>query len=191
RALLAALILASSIWLPASSPAPAQARGDFVGVQGNRLVFQGKPVKLKGVNFYPKDQPWGDMWSRWDGEAARQDLARAREIGANTVRVLVPYKPVSGWTDRTSGEVKPEYLDELRQLVQMAGEMNMKVIVALFDFYDPSDDQAGPGSAPEARNKLYLQAIIPAFANDDRVLAWDLHNEPDQYTTWRDLNDPA
>jgi hypothetical protein len=187
---LAALILVSSLFLPVR-PAPAQARGDFVGVQGNRLVFQGKPVKLKGVNFYPKDQPWGDMWAQWDGKAARQDLARAREIGANSVRVLVPYKPVSGWTDKATGQVNAGYLNELRQMVQMAGEMNMKVIIALFDFYDPSDDHSTPGSPAEARNKLYLQTVVPAFANDDRVLAWDLHNEPDQYTTWKDLNDPA
>src|SRR5947209_13456685 len=102
RILIGALVLTSSIVLPVRS-APAQARGDFVSVQGNQLMFQGKPVKLKGANFYPKDQPWGDMWAQWDGAAARQDLARAREFGANAVRVLVPYKTVSGWTDKATG----------------------------------------------------------------------------------------
>src|SRR2546423_1452159 len=117
RIFFAAIMAAASLWAPAH-PAPAQARGDFVSVQGGRLVFQGKPVKLKGVNFYPKDQPWGDMWVQWDGEAARQDLARAREIGANSIRVLVPYRPSSGWTDKATGQVKPVYLGELLQLVQ-------------------------------------------------------------------------
>src|SRR5689334_24447561 len=111
RILLTALILASSIFLPVRA-APAEARGDFVSVQGNRLVFQGKPIKLKGANFYPKDQPWGDMWAQWDGPAARQDLARAQEIGANSVRVLVPYKTVSGWTDKATGQVNADYLNE-------------------------------------------------------------------------------
>src|SRR3989442_15416896 len=73
----------------------------------------------------------------------------------------------------------------------MAGQLDMKVIITLFDFYDPSDDNSTPGSASETRNKRYLQDIVHTFANDDRVLAWDLHNEPDQYTTWRDFNDPA
>src|SRR3954469_21037495 len=81
RILLSALILTSFLLLPAR-PAPAQAAGDFVTVQGGQIVFKGQPVKLKGVNFYPKDQPWGDMWRRWDGEATRQDLARVRDLGA-------------------------------------------------------------------------------------------------------------
>ena len=45
----------------------------------------------------------------------RQDLARAREIGGNSVRVLVPYKPVSGWTDNATGEVNPTFLNELQR----------------------------------------------------------------------------
>ena len=32
----------------------------------------------------------------------------------------------------------------------------------------------------------YLRALIPLFANDDRVAIWDLHNEPDQYGAWRE-----
>lgn len=192
--LLALLVLAtwSLVYRPSSF---AQAKGDFVTVQGGNLIFRGNPIKLKGTNFYPKDRPWADMWKKWDGPATRADLARAREIGINSVRVLVPYKPANGWTDKETGQVAPEYLNELRQFVQMAGEMDMKVIIALFDFYDPADDTAVtppmPADERERRNKLYLQAIIPAFASDDRVLAWDLHNEPDQYRTWNDLRDPA
>ena len=189
--LLTGLILAALFWLPSAQSTPAQVHGDFVSVKGNQLIYRGSPVKLKGVNFYPKDQPWGNMWNRWDGEATRQDLARAQELGINSVRVLVPYDPDSGWTDKETGEINPVYLKELQQLIQMAGDMNLKVIVALFDFYDPTEDNPDPGSAAEARNKQYLQALIPVFVNDDRVLAWDLHNEPDQYPTWRDNNDPA
>src|SRR4051812_4896345 len=88
------LLLAACL-LPTAQPAPAQSSADFVTVQGSQFFFRGKPVKLKGTNFYPKDQPWGDMWQRWDGPAARDDLARAKEIGVNTVRVMVPYKPVN------------------------------------------------------------------------------------------------
>ena len=188
--MLPVVIALFSILLPGARPAPAQAAGDFVTIQGNQIIFHGKPVKLKGTNFYPKDQPWGDMWSRWNGEVTRQDLARAAEIGINSIRVLIPYKPANGWTDKDTGQPNAEYVGELRQLVQIAGDLNMKVVIALFDFYDPSEDNPTQGSAAEARNKLYLEGIIPVFASDDRVLAWDLHNEPDQYTTWNDLRKP-
>ncbi|MEO8287472.1 MAG: cellulase family glycosylhydrolase [Chloroflexota bacterium] len=190
RITLSLLILLTSLVLPAATSAPAQSAADFVTVQGKQLIYKGQPIKLKGINFYPKDQPWADMWTQWNGQDARRDLSRASEIGINTVRVLVPYKPQNGWTKKDTGAVDPVYLNELQQFVQMAGELQMKVIIALFDFYDPGTDPLPPAEV-EARNNLYLQGIVPTFANDDRVLAWDLHNEPDQYESWRDDNKQA
>ena len=58
----------------------------------------------------------------------------------------------------------------------------MRVIVTLFDFYESFP---GPGSSTEAKNLEYLRALIPSFADDDRILAWDLHNEPDNYGLWK------
>src|SRR4051812_11018170 len=98
--ILAGLILAALFCLPAAQPTPAQVHGDFVTGRGNQFIFRGSPVKLKGVNFYPKDGAWADMWSKWNGPATRQDLAKAQELGINSVRVLVPYKSDQGWTDK-------------------------------------------------------------------------------------------
>ena len=50
-----------------------------------------------------------------------RDMELIEEIGANTVRVLAPFKPQFGWTTRETGEIRPEYLDQLRQLLQIAG----------------------------------------------------------------------
>ena len=111
--LLTGLILAALFWLPSAQSTPAQVHGDFVSVKGNQLIYRGSPVKLKGVNFYPKDQPWGNMWNRWDGEATRQDLARAQELGINSVRVLVPYDPDSGWTGMAELDLTAAEIDEL------------------------------------------------------------------------------
>jgi hypothetical protein len=190
RPLLALIILTTTLLLP-TAPIHAQTTPtDFVKVEGKQLTYKGQPIKLKGVNFYPKDQPWADMWTLWNGPAAQADVSRAAEIGVNTVRILVPYKYQNGWTNKDTGKVEPVYLNELRQFVKMAGNLNMKVIVALFDFYDPINDPLPPDRAA-ARNILYLQGVVPTFANDDRILAWDLHNEPDQYGSWRDDNKQA
>lgn len=189
------LLLTSSIADPSHAQDPsslAQQESPFVIVRGSQLMLRGVPIKLKGINFYPKDRPWADMWKKWNGDETREDLARASELGVNSVRILVPYKPVNGWTDAETGAVVPEYLDRLRQFVQMAGEFDMKVIVALFDFYDPEDDKR-LGLQPEeieARNLRYLRDIVPVFANDDRILAWDLHNEPENYKTWQEVKKP-
>ena len=192
RTLFALLLLLTSSVVYRPSSTVAQQQTAFVTVQGNQLMLRGVPIKLKGTNFYPKDRPWADMWKKWNGPETRADLSRAREIGVNSVRILVPYKPVNGWTNKDSGAVTPEYLDRLRQMVQLAGELDMKVIIALFDFYDPEDDRRSgmQASETEARNLRYLRDIVPTFANDDRVLAWDLHNEPEHYKTWLEEKKP-
>lgn len=179
-------LVSSFAWSPVRV-APAQAPGDFVRVEGGQLVYKGDVIKLKGVNFYPKNQPWAYMWTQWDGAAAQADLARARELGVNSIRIMVPYSPATGWTDKDTGKVPETYINELRQMVQIAGDLDMKVIVALFDFYDPGKETLSKAEA-DRRNKLYIDAVVGAFANDDRVMAWDLHNEPDQYASWKTDN---
>ncbi|MEO5953014.1 MAG: cellulase family glycosylhydrolase [Chloroflexia bacterium] len=181
------LLLAVVFAMMPARVAPAQGAGDFVRVEGGQLVYKGQVIKLKGVNFYPRNQPWAYMWTQWDGAAAQSDLARAKELGVNSVRIMVPYSPATGWTDKDTGKVPETYVNELRQMVQIAGDMDMKVIVALFDFYDPGKETLTKVEA-ERRNKLYIDSVVGAFANDDRVMAWDLHNEPDQYGSWKTDN---
>ena len=96
------------------------------------------------------------MWTQWNGPAARNDLSRASELGVNAVRMLVPYKPENGWTDKDTGQVDPVYLNELQQFVQMAGDLQLKVIIALFDFYDPINDPLPPD--PGRRSQPPLSA---------------------------------
>jgi hypothetical protein len=160
----------------------------FVTIAGNQLQQQGQRITLKGTNYYPADHPWGFMWTEWDGPAVDRDLARARrELGINSVRVLVPYRTYEGWTDG-KGNIPPQMLDRLRQFIQIAGHHQLKVIVTLFDWHDST---AAPGTIQEAYDLLYLRTIVSAFKDDDRVLAWDLHNEPDNYGSWLDGNAPA
>ena len=178
------VLMASLFALGPVRVAPAQVAGDFVKAEGGQLVYKGQAIKLKGINFYPKDQPWAYMWTQWDGEAAKRDLSRAQELGVDSIRIMVPYSPATGWTDKETGKVPVTYTNQLKQMVQIAGDMDMKVIVALFDFYDPGKETLAKVEA-ERRNKLYIETVVGAFADDDRVMAWDLHNEPDQYGSWK------
>ncbi|MBV9786773.1 MAG: hypothetical protein JOZ51_01255, partial [Chloroflexi bacterium] len=99
--------------LTPKAPAPG-----FVTIAGNWLEQQGQIVTLKGTNYYPANHPWGFMWTEWDGAAVDRDLARARrELGINTVRVLVPYRKSEGWTDG-KGNISPQMLDRLREFIQ-------------------------------------------------------------------------
>jgi hypothetical protein len=185
---LAALVyLVAGLFSFLLTPGEVKAAPAFVKAESNKLTLNGQPITLKGSSFYPHEGPWQYMWTQWNGEATAQDLAHAVELGNNTVRILVPYGGTYGWIDDNTGEVRAEYLNQLKQMVQIAGNLNLRVILTLFDFYGM---YPAAGSLEERSNLNYLRTIISAFRDDDRILAWDLHNEPDNYGPWKDKNDP-
>jgi hypothetical protein len=166
----------------AAAPGPARAAAPaFVTIAGDQFSLQGERIVIKGSNYYQRDAPWAMMWQQWYGAQVEQEITDgARQTGVNTLRILVPYG--HGWTtDTATGEVHPIFLDELRQMVQIAGNAGMRVIVTLFDF---SDEWPAAGAPLEAAHLRYLTTIVNTFRDDDRVLAWDLHNEPDHYGRW-------
>lgn len=167
--------------LPAANPAaPVLAPGGFIQAQGDQLLRLGTPVQLKGVNYYPQGRPWAEMWQQWDGPQIERELRAARDqLGINTVRVLLPYDLFAG--DTNEGRVDIKKIERLRQLTRIAGELDLRLIVTLFDFHEGFP---AAGTREEAIHKAYLRTLIGNFAGDDRILAWDLHNEPDHYKLW-------
>lgn len=164
---------------PARAAAPA-----FVTIQGDQFSLQGQRVVIKGANYYQRNAPWAEMWRQWYGPQVAQEIADGSALlGLNALRILVPYGAPHDWTDDQTGAVNPAFLDELRQMVQIAGDHNLRVIITLFDFYS---GWPAAGTPEETANLRYLATILATFRDDDRVLAWDLHNEPDHYWPWRD-----
>ncbi len=158
---------------PTSQPQPPLQPGGFIQVEGSQLTRLGQPVTIKGINYYPSGRPWREMWQSWDGTQAERELTLAhQQLGINTVRILLPYD-----VPRDSA------ITRLRELAQIAGNLDMRLIVTLFDF----DDSFPPaGSAEFQRQIRYLHDLIGNFHGDDRIFAWDLHNEPDHYKTWQE-----
>jgi hypothetical protein len=83
--------------------------------------------------------------------------------------------------------VTPELITHLREVTQIAGKLQMRLVVALFDFYE---DFAPAGTKDEATNKGYLHDLVGNFIGDDRIIAWDIHNEPDNYDLWKNGGAP-
>lgn len=154
---------------------------NFVTIQNGHLSLNNQPVKLKGFNFYPHLAPWSSMWTHWNGPQVAADLDKAQAIGTNALRILVPYGTGYAWT-KADGTPQPEMLNELDQLIAMAANRNMRVLLTLYDFYG---NFPLAGTPEEAANWRYLDAIVSRYQNDPRVLGWDLHNEPDNYQTWK------
>ena len=178
------VVLAASLFLQLGLPSNAvrAASPTFIKVEGDQFTLNGAPVVIKGANYYQRNAPWAEMWKQWYGPQVAQEVKAGKDqLGLNTLRIMVPYGQNHGWNSDATGEVSPDMLDRLRQMVQIAGQNGQKVILTLFDFYNI---WPAAGSPEEAANLRYLAAIVGAFREDDRVLAWDIHNEPDNYTHW-------
>lgn len=169
------------------SPVQAQVAKNFVKAQGDRLTLNGQAITLKGSNFYPLGNSWAYMWLYWDGEKVREGLKQVAEAGNNSVRILIPYNTVYGWTKPEDGSVDPDFLNMLGQFLQAAQEYGLRAIVTLFDF----EDLAEAGSVQEKMHRRYAADIVTAFKDDDRIIAWDLHNEPDHYGQWENNREKA
>jgi hypothetical protein len=136
------------------------------------------------------------MWQEetFDPAEIEQELAWAEELGMNTMRVflhdLLWYQDSVGFRRR------------IDQFLDIAARHGVRPMFVIFDaVWDPTPQLgAQPPPTPGIHNsgwvqspaamvladstqyprlKGYVQGVIRAYANDPRVLAWDLWNEPD------------
>ncbi|MFP3937964.1 MAG: cellulase family glycosylhydrolase [Phycisphaerae bacterium] len=149
-----------------------------------------------GCNFTPSTavneiEMWQD--ETFDAETIERELSWAGGLGFNSVRVFLHFLV---W--RHDAEGLKQRMDWFLTQAQRAG---ISVMFVPFDDCWGQDIHLGrqeppvagvhnsrwvssPGHAlvadPSARPELlqYVSDIIEAFADDDRVLAWDLYNEP-------------
>jgi hypothetical protein len=182
--MLAALLLVLNIGLLAFPFDKARAaEGQFVTIKGDQFYLNGQRVLIKGSNYYQRNAPWAEMWKQWYGPQVAQELRDgANRLGLNSLRILVPYGEGHDWNNEQTGEVNPKMLNELQQMVQLAGQNGLRVILTLFDF---ADVWPAAGTPTEVAQLRYLTTIVNIFKDDDRVLAWDIHNEPDNYPHWQ------
>ena len=152
---------------------------------------------LVGANYSPASAINElEMWQAdtWDPKRIDTELGWAQQIGMNTMRVflhdLLWQQDAAGFTKR---------IDEF---LAIADRHRIKPMLVLFDsVWDPApklgkqrDPKPGvhnsgwlqsPGAAAlqdpsqYPRLEAYVKGVVGKFANDKRVLAWDLWNEPD------------
>lgn len=154
---------------------------------------------LMGANYVPSDAVNNiEMWRRetFNPSLIRQELGWAADVGMNTLRVFLSY---AVWAHEGQ-----QFLDTFEEFLQIAHECGHKVLPILFDdcafdggadpVYGPQPDPIpgvhnsrwvpSPGQAIQddpaqtAACKAYLDAVIGAHRTDERIIAWDLFNEP-------------
>jgi hypothetical protein len=136
-----------------------------------------------------------EMWQAdsFDPKRIDLELGWAESLGMNTMRV---YLHDLLWQD-------PEgFKRRLDQFLTIAARHNIKPIFVLFDSVWDPDPKPGKQRAPRPgvhnsgwmqspgraalqnsteypRLEAYVKGVVGAFARDNRVLAWDIWNEPD------------
>lgn len=156
---------------------------------------------LVGCNFLPSTAiNQLEMWQAetFDPVTIDRELGWAKEIGMNTVRV---YLHDICWRDDRDG-----FFGRIDQFLDIAAKHDIRVMLVIFDgVWDP-DPQSGtqreptpgvhnsgwmqsPGRtilADAAQVELlqpYVTDVVTRFGKDDRVIVWDLFNEPDNPNT--------
>ncbi|HTK83945.1 MAG TPA: 1,4-beta-xylanase [Patescibacteria group bacterium] len=152
---------------------------------------------LKGANYLPASAiNQLEMWQAdtFDPDRIDRELGWAEDIGMNTMRVFLHDLL---WQQDPEG-----FKDRINQFLAIADLHHIKPMFVLFDScWDPHPQLGrqkdptpgvhnsgwvqGPGSdalldrAQYPRLRAYVEGVVSAFANDPRVLAWDVWNEPD------------
>ncbi|KAL4509312.1 hypothetical protein ABPG72_018243 [Tetrahymena utriculariae] len=145
-----------------------------------------------GCNFIPSTAVNQlEMWQAesFDPTTIERELSQASSIGFNTIRVFLHYL---AW-----GEDKSSFKQRMHTFLNITEQFNIKTTFVLFDDCWNNDPHVGqqPAPIPGVHNSQwvqcpgvaqpvygyyqeYVQDILTEFAEDSRVLFWDLYNEP-------------
>ncbi len=131
---------------------------------------------LRGFSVVPS---WGarieEAWWNYDGGRFREEVALAKPLHANCIRLWIEFTAWMADPDR----VTERFLDAVKAI----DEHGMKTMPVLFNrWHDFQWDYGGQYTEDLGRDwgpKLaYVRALVKPLATDPRVLIWDLCNEP-------------
>lgn len=175
--------------------APVEARERWTAKQANAW-YEHQPW-LVGSNYTPASAiNQLEMWqaTTWDPKRVDYELGLAQGIGMNTMRVFLHDQL---WEQDPEG-----FKRRIAEFLTLAAKHKIKPLFVLFDScWDPNpllgpqhppipgvhnsgwvQSPGLPGLRDKTRYpkyRAYVAGVIGAFANDDRILGWDLWNEPD------------
>ncbi|HJQ22021.1 MAG TPA: hypothetical protein VJ867_16875 [Gemmatimonadaceae bacterium] len=204
----------AGIQLVAQGPGRVAVRGRAQWTREHARAWADSAGWLVGSNYIPNTAiNQLEMWqaATFDPATIDRELGWAEGLGFNTMRVFLHHLL---WQQDSVG-----FLTRMDQFLTIADRHHVRPMFVLFDaVWDPLP-HLGPQRAPfpylhnsgwvqspgavlladttrydELRG--YVQGVVGRFANDRRVLAWDLFNEPDNinrpaYIAYESPNKPA
>lgn len=190
RFLVAALLMAGAL-----ASGAQDATGRWSEAKANE--WYAKQPWLVGANYIPSDAINElEMFQATTFNPALNDkeLGMGESIGMNTMRVFLQDQL---WKQDPEGFKK-----RLDAFLTIAAKHHVRPLLVLFDSCWETNPHLGPQHPPipgvhnsgwvqspgkerlldhaaEPELKAYVQGVVGAFAKDDRILGWDVWNEPD------------
>jgi len=122
---------------------------------------------IRGVNYYPKNAAWNMFGDNFDSLAIKKDIKLIQEMGLNMIRVFIPYEAFG------KNKVDQNKLNQVVQVLDLAEERDINVMITLFDFYGNYD------ITDWTLTHRHAEVIVNAIKNHPALLGWDIKNEPD------------
>ncbi len=135
-------------------------------VIGGKIKYNNVDFISKGINYYPKNSAWDTFGNHFNKDTIAQDFDIIKKANLNSIRIFIQYD------DFGKADIKPEKLEKLKTLLDLAEAKNLKVIVTLFDFYSDYTLESWTLTSRHA------EKIVTEFKNHKAILAWDVKNEP-------------
>jgi hypothetical protein len=133
----------------------------------SRFAVQTLLHTIKELNYYPEQDAWTNMWTRFHPREIATDFANIQAVGFNTVRIILQATPgVFDYPVPTSAELR-----KLAHVVRMAASHHLQVHLTLFDDWDQYMDLAG--------SHQWADAIVKPYAADPRLSLIEVQNELD------------
>jgi len=152
---------------------------------------------LVGANYLPSNAVNElEMWQAdtFDPNEIDREFGWAEQIGMNTMRVFLHNLL---WEQDSAG-----FKQRIDRFLSIAARHHIKPVFVLFDSCWDPNPKLGPQRPPipgvhnsgwvqapgqailsdpaqYQRIEAYVEGVVGAFAKDDRILAWDVWNEPD------------
>jgi hypothetical protein len=192
-----ALKLALVLPLLAAVAAPVFAQQQQRWSEEKANAWYAKQPLPVGSNYIPDDAiNQLEMWqaATFDPKEIDRELGWAQGLGMNTMRVFLHDLL---WEQDPDG-----FKQRINTFLEIAARHHIRPIFVLFDSCWDPNPKLGPQHPPipgvhnsgwvqspgraaltdpaqYPRLKEYVQGVVGAFANDPRILAWDVWNEPD------------
>lgn len=179
----------------AQAPASAAAEARWTAERAN--AWYGKQPWLVGANFIPSDainELAMFQAATFNPALNDKELGMGESIGMNTMRVFLQDQL---WAQDPEG-----FRRRLDEFLGIAAKHHIRPLLVLFDSCWETNPALGPQHPPipgvhnsgwvqspgkrrlldrgtEGELKAYVQGVVGAFAKDERILGWDVWNEPD------------